>query len=82
MNYYYHFSWACSIEFDDKVVVTGGHYTERRVSVYNIGGWVEDLPELNEGRRNHGCGYYVDNSDRIVGFYIVLDLITINKLSI
>ena len=50
--------------------------------MYNIGGWVEDLPELNEGRRNHGCGYYVDNSDRIVGFYIVLDLITINKLSI
>ena len=59
---------ACTIQFDDKVVVTGGTLeNSRRVSVYNIDGWVEDLPDLNEGRSGwHGCGHYVDSNNDIV----------------
>ena len=28
---------------------------------YTASGWMEDLPELNEGRRQHGCGFYFNN---------------------
>ena len=60
------FRAACSIQFNEKVIVTGGYYTETTVSVYDIGGWVEDLPDLNTGRLEHGCGHYVDNNNDIV----------------
>ena len=60
------FRSACAIQFDDYVVLTGGDYTLSVVSVYNIDGWVEDLPDLNEGRQEHGCGHYVYNSQTIV----------------
>ena len=48
------------------VVVTGGWFTEKTVSVYSIGGWVKDLPNLNHGRAGHGCGHYVDSNDNLV----------------
>ena len=82
MSKSFNFSGACAIELEDKVVVTGGGYdvygdyyiyyfnTENivtsKVSVYNIGGWVEDLPDLNTGRYNHGCGNYWDNSNIVI----------------
>ena len=74
--YVLYFSGACTIELNDKVVVTGGvstgnyfsedYYVRRLVSVYNIGGWLEDLPDLNIGREQHGCGHYVDNNNNMV----------------
>ena len=37
-----------------------------KVSKYSSNGWIEDIPELNEGRRDHGCGYfYNDNMERV-----------------
>ena len=68
---------ACSIQLNDKVIVTGGQYTETEttVSVYNIGGWVEDLPDLNTGRSNHGCGHYEDNNNDDVRLFLVLLLL-------
>ena len=30
------------------------------MSIYNTEGWVEYLPQLKEGRRQHGCASYVD----------------------
>ena len=36
--------FACTIQFDEQVVMTGGEFTKTRVSVYGIQGWVEDLP--------------------------------------
>ena len=45
------------------------------MSVYDIGGWVEDLPDLNTERRDHGCGHYVDmenNTVRLVMFLFLL----------
>merc|ERR1712131_279747 len=58
--------WACSIELPEMFILTGGFYTETRVSRYTTSGWMEDLPELNDGRWNHGCGYfYNDDMQRV-----------------
>ena len=70
-----YFRYACSIQLEEKVIVTGGGYTETTVSVYNIGGWVEDLPVLNTGRWDHGCGHYVDNNNDIVRLVLYLFLL-------
>ena len=43
------------------VIITGGAYNPTTVSQYNEAGWVRDLPDLLQGRENHGCSYY-DNS--------------------
>ena len=53
----------------DHVIVTGGvesYGTDKVVSVYDEGGWVEDWPQLNTGRRNHGCGHYVNSYSKEV----------------
>ena len=45
------------------VMITGGWYsgTHTRVSEYKETGWVRDLPDLLQGRWNHGCSYYDNN---------------------
>ena len=70
-----YFRYACSIQLNEKVIVIGGEYTETTVSVYDIGGWVEDLPVLNTGRWDHGCGHYVDNNNDIVRLVLYLFLL-------
>lgn len=65
---------ACPIEFEDKVIMTGGgdiySYEENpvvnRVSVYNINGWMEDLPSMHDKRASHGCGHYINNNNQMV----------------
>ena len=55
------FSRSCS--FPDKItntlIMTGGQHIGSRVTRYSTSGFVEDLPRLNEGRHNHGCGAYL-----------------------
>ena len=46
------------------MIITGGTVTRYgghlgKVSKYNMQGWVEDLPQLIEGRYAHGCGSYL-----------------------
>ena len=53
-------------------MVTGGGAFQNEVKIYDIEGWVENLPFLNEGRRFHGCGNYVDSYDNIVSLCIVI----------
>ena len=53
-------------------MVTGGGAFQNEVKVYDIEGWVENLPFLSEGRRFHGCGHYVDSFDNIVSLCIVI----------
>ena len=48
-------------------ILTGGLYSENKVSRYATNGWMEDLPELNEGRTYHGCGYYYNDDMERVG---------------
>merc|ERR1711973_736869 len=55
---YYIYGNACSIELPEMFILTGGRFTNTTVSRYSTSGWMEDLPELNEGRKNHGCGYF------------------------
>ena len=62
------FRAACSIQFTDHVIVTGGYQDSKIVSIYNDNGWVENMPSLNSGRRGHGCGHYFNNADQMVRF--------------
>jgi len=58
--------YACSIELPDMFILTGGEHSMKKVSQYSTSGWMDDLPELNEGRNDHGCGYfYNDNMERV-----------------
>ena len=57
---------ACSIELPEMFLLTGGYDTQTKVSQYFNSGWMEDLPELNVGRYNHGCGFYFnDDMERV-----------------
>ena len=51
---------------EEIVILTGGQYTMSLVTVYNNAGFVEDLPSLNTGRRNHGCGHFVNTDNQVV----------------
>ena len=67
------FSEACAIELDDKVIVTGGVKNSLTVSVYNTVGWVEDLPKMQQGRFDHGCGHFI-NSNNEMGWFEIKDI--------
>ena len=60
------FRSACSIELKDIVILTGGLYTQSKVTVYNNEGFVADWPELKTGRSNHGCGHFVNTDNKVV----------------
>ena len=59
---------ACSIQLEETVIITGGTLalTMTRVTVYNTEGYVEDLPNLNEARSDHGCGHFVNTDNQVV----------------
>ena len=59
--------YACSIPDPStaSVIVTGGRDTRTTVSRYGEQGWLEDLPKLNVGRDNHGCGSYMSGPDMV-----------------
>ena len=58
---------ACAIELEEKVIFTGGAGNSRAVKVYNNEGMIknETLPSFKQGRKDHGCGYFI-NSDNIM----------------
>ena len=59
---------ACAITDPDNitVILTGGSYTPETVSVYGLNGWIEDLPPLNVGRKDHACTSFISNvGDRV-----------------
>ena len=57
---------ACAIEFQDRVVVTGGWGPIATVQVYTLSGPQEQLPDLRTGRSQHACAHYRDSQDRAV----------------
>merc|ERR1711892_541680 len=61
---------ACAIPdiITDSVFITGGGYHPQTVSRYDLQGWVEDLPQLIDGRDSHGCGSYL----RVDGTQVLL----------
>ena len=63
------FSYGCTIQLSERVILTGGSSNAQkpRVTMYDINGWVADLPELNTGRYRHGCGHYYNDDNELVG---------------
>ena len=59
----YQTTYACAIELEKTVILTGGEYTMNRVSIYSIQGFERNLPNLLTGRRGHGCGQYIDSNN-------------------
>ena len=51
---------------EETVIITGGDFKKNQVTVYNTEGWVADWPELNTGRWDHGCGYFVNTDNQVV----------------
>ena len=52
------------------MLLTGGVDTPTTVSQYNEAGWVRDLPQLQQGRREHGCSSYNNAEGSKVGIDI------------
>ena len=40
------------------MILTGGYDFLNRVSEYSEAGFTRDLPQLQQGRRSHGCSYF------------------------
>jgi len=57
---------TCTIEFSDSFIVTGGTSDHDHVSMYNATGWIRDYPKLSVGRKDHGCGFYVNDDMKMV----------------
>ena len=64
-------SVACGIEVpdSDQLVITGGHAGGQngrpRVQAYTVGGAKEQLPNLNQPRYQHACGYYYNGNNLV-----------------
>ena len=64
-------STACGIEVpdSDQLVITGGHAGGQngrpRVQAYTVGGAKEQLPNLNQPRYQHACGYYYNGNNLV-----------------
>ena len=58
-------SEACAIPNSDTVIITGGRSTLSTVSVYNVGGWQEELLPLNTGRERHACSSFWSDERRV-----------------
>ena len=56
---------------DDGIIITTG-IDKEKVSKYNENGFVSNLPNINEGRTDHGCSKYVNSDNKIVRYYSFL----------
>ena len=55
---------ACTIKFSDSFIVTGGQHAY--VTMYDENGWKRDFPKLSAARRDHGCGFYMNDELKMV----------------
>ena len=62
---------------ETQLVITGG-YNSSQVTMYDMNGFVAQLPDMAEARMGHGCGYYRNDNNQIVSlkksYYITLKL--------
>ena len=61
-------SKACLIDESDSFLLTGGTLSSKRTSRYSRDSWLEDLDDLNIGRRDHACGWFTDTNGRRVRY--------------
>ena len=62
---------ACAIDMGDSVILTGGYYSETKVTKLRVDGSYTELPELNTGRDSHGCASYADEYGNKVNLCIL-----------
>ena len=62
------YSDACLIDEGDSFLLTGGRWTMTRTSRYSRDRWLQDLDNLNTGRRGHACGWYTDTKGKRVRY--------------
>ena len=68
-SFHFHSHGGCGIQLDDKIVLTGGASSLRRVVAYNSQGLVTpSLPDLLGDRQSHACGHYTDSTGKVVGY--------------
>ena len=74
------FSYACGIELDEKFVVTGGMFGQRKVAEYTEAGAVKPLPRLKTGRWAHACFKFVTDDGVTISplFYLFLNTFDLN----
>ena len=70
-------SYACAIELQDTVVVTGGSGPIATVQVYTISGLQEQLPDMLQRRNKHACAHYVDSQNRVVSIILTASHVTV-----
>merc|ERR1711902_458916 len=58
----YDIDLACPINLGSTVVITGDRHDQTRVTEYSEAGFSRDLPQLQQGRYQHGCNYF-NNQD-------------------
>ena len=51
---------------EETVILTGGVKTRTKVTVYNTEGFLEDWPDMKQGRSLHGCGHFVNTNNQVV----------------
>ena len=72
-------SYGCGIPDYDSIVLTGGYDPDDNIQLssvqrYDLNGFVENLPSLNEAREIHGCGCYYNNDGEKVKFKLCVSL--------
>ena len=81
----HYFSYACSTDLVDTLVVTGGMATgqvgESRVQVYTTAGVGERLPDMNTARMSHACGHFIKD-EKVVTTYLFRDISSTSMLQI
>ena len=72
-NIDFDYSGSCAISdiTATSITITGGWHegSRTKVSQYNIEGWVRDLPQLQQGRWEHGCGHFLnDDNNKVIQY--------------
>ena len=67
--------YACGIEDQDEniMILSGGVDDGTRVTKYKDNGDAEDLPNLNNKRRSHGCGMFRNTNNEKVRIIVISD---------
>ena len=65
---------ACAIGLDTTMVITGGFDTLTSAALYDITGFIRELPPLNTGRHDHACSHFTAQDGSLVGLELYLHL--------
>ena len=70
----YHFRYACAIQDQQDVVITGGTFTYGRkvIKYLQIDGTSQKLPDLNSPYLLHACGHFLNSDGETVSLENIL----------